>query len=90
MERVWLKATSMALSIQPTTAILFFMQRILGEEAQDFSQNHIALIRKAHHIIEEAFETKGKTVAMLFRIGKGEEPTARSPRFPVEKFIMNS
>lgn len=82
MQRVWLKAAKMGLSIQPVTGIIFFIQRILAGEAQDFSTEQVGLIKSAYKNIAEAFGVQGKTIAMLFRIGYSGEPSARSLRLP--------
>lgn len=83
MQRIWLKAASMGLSIQPVTGVLFFMQRIIGNAAEDFSPHHIQLVREAHGAITGMFGiNSNETIAMIFRIGYGGEPTARSLRLP--------
>ncbi len=80
MQRVWLKATKMGISIQPVTGVIFFMQRILGGEARDFSSEQVNLIKDAYNIIADIFGVGKGTIPMLLRIGDGGEPTARSLR----------
>lgn len=80
MQRVWLKTTKMGLSVQPVTGVIFFIQRILGGGAQDFSSEQINLVKNAYKTITDTFEAGKKVIPMFFRIGDGGEPTARSLR----------
>ena len=80
MQRIWLQATKMGLSIQPVTGVIFFMQRIIAGETQEFSSKHIELVKNAYAIITEIFGLTKGTIAMLFRIGYGGLPSARSLR----------
>lgn len=82
MQKVWLKATKMNLSVQPLTGVLFFMQRITAGEKKEFSQHHIDLIKDAFEKIYETFAVKDRVIAMMFRIGYGGEPTARAHKLP--------
>ena len=80
-ERLWLKATSMGLSMQPLTGIAFLMQRIDAGAIKEFSPSQIQLIKDAYKIMANSFGiSKGKTLAMIFRIGRGDPPSARSLR----------
>ncbi|MEK7542678.1 MAG: nitroreductase [Patescibacteria group bacterium] len=78
MQRSWLKATKMGLSIQPMTGVLFFMQRISEGKTQEFSSEQIQLIRNSYNTIKEAFGITNGTIAMMFRIGYSDKPTAHS------------
>ena len=82
MQRVWLKATEMGLSVQPLTGVLFFMQQISAGHTKEFSQHHISLIKNAYGKIYETFGIKNKMIAMMFRIGDGGEPTACAHKLP--------
>lgn len=84
MQRVWLTATKLGLAVQPVTGVLFLHQRIKSPEGHPFSQNNAKFIENAYNIIEDKFGSKGKIIAMLLRIGKNGEPTARSYRKPPE------
>ncbi len=87
MERVWLEVTSMNLSLQPMTGVLFFMQRLLSGDVKEFSKNEVERIRNAYDQIKNGFGVKDKTIAMLFRVGQSDEPTARSSRFDVSSLL---
>jgi nitroreductase len=78
MQRVWLTATSLGLSIQPVTAPLFFIQRILAGEP-GFTKPQEDLVRDAFGTISNAFGLGDRTMTMLFRIGCAPtRPTAVS------------
>lgn len=80
MQPLWLQATKMGLSIQPVTGIAFLMPRILAGQTTNFSSEQVNLITRAYNVIKTAFGIKDETIAMLFRIGQGDSPTARSSR----------
>ena len=78
---MWLTATAQGMSIQPVTAIPYLAQRVDVGEASAFSGYHQDLIRKANSVISAAFGLKGKEhIAMLFRIGYGDAPSATSSK----------
>lgn len=87
MERIWLKVTSIGLSLQPMTGVLFFMQKFLADESKEFSSQEIQLIKNAYEEISNGFGVQDQTIAMLFRIGDGGEPSARSSRFQISEVI---
>lgn len=82
-ERLWLTATRVGLSLQPTTAIPYLMQRIAGGDAEMFSPKHRALIQEAYGVMEKTFNLVGSEhIVMLFRVGYGDPPTAHSWKRP--------
>jgi hypothetical protein len=87
MERIWLKVTLAGLSLQPMTGVLFFIQRITAGETKEFKPEEIELIKKSYSEIANGFGAEGQTIAMLFRIGDGGEPSARSPRFGLKEIL---
>jgi len=78
LERIWLQATLLGLSVHLMTGILFLWQRIASGETKLFSQEHLGLIRKAYHTIASLVGAGSQNIALLFRIGKGDNPSARS------------
>jgi nitroreductase len=83
MERAWLLATKLGYDIQPLTAIIFFMQRIQGNAAQDFSPTQIAGIEASYKTVQDVFQlAQFETPVMLFRIGKGKPISHKSLRRP--------
>ena len=83
LQRVWLTATKLGLSLQPVTALPYLMQRIESRDTRSLSHEHISLIQKAYSYIHTAFVLKGEEkIALLFRIGYGDKPTATSMKHP--------
>ncbi|MBI4085049.1 MAG: nitroreductase family protein [Candidatus Liptonbacteria bacterium] len=87
MERIWLEATDMNLSMHLITGVIYLMQGILGGESRYFSDKHISIIKEAYEDIRTALGVENETIAMLFRIGYGDKPSARSSR--LEPVILN-
>lgn len=83
LQRIWLTATQHGVSIQPLAALPYLAQRVAAKDTADLSPEHIALIRGAYGKISRVFgAVPGDTMAMLFRIGYGPAPTARSLKLP--------
>lgn len=82
MQRVWLKATELGLSFHLITGVLYLAQRVNAGQEKMLLPWHIPLIVRAYGEIEKIFGVNGKTIAILFRIGKGGEPSGRSSRLP--------
>lgn len=83
MQRIWLTATKLGLSIQPITGVLFFTHGINAGKTDKFMPHHLELIKNAHADIYRTLEVgDGETVAMMFRIGYDGEPTARAMKMP--------
>ena len=86
-QRIWLKVTESELSLQPLTGVLFFMRKIEAGETSGFTLKQIELINNAYSSIKNIFNVNDRAVVLLFRIGDGGEPSARSPRMLMEEFI---
>ncbi len=82
MERLWLQATLNGLNAHLMTGVLFMWQRIASGEMEWFSKKHISLIQKAYQTTASMVGAGDKNVALLFRIGKANKPTARSIKSP--------
>jgi len=80
MQRVWLKATQLGLSIQPLAGALFLMQGIRAGGIDKLSSRQIRSIETAYADIEKTFGIRDEVSVMMFRIGKEGEPSARSSR----------
>lgn len=78
LQKIWLTATSLGLSIQPTAALLYLAQRISSGETEKFSKAHIEMILEADKNIRALFNITSKQPTMLFRIGTGDAPSHRS------------
>jgi hypothetical protein len=84
MQRVWLTATWLGLSIQPLAGVLFYMQGISAGRTERFTPQQLDLIWEAYGKIRKVFGVNGESVAMMFRIGEGGEPSARASKLPAE------
>jgi nitroreductase len=83
LQRVWLTATSLGLSMQPTAAIPYLAQRVRAGEADMFSPEHISLIERAYADIEQTFRlSAGEGIGMMFRIGYADAPGTASYKAP--------
>lgn len=80
LQRVWLTVTKMGLSLQPLTGILFLMQRIMVNEANQLSASHQDFIKEQYHQIRDSFGVADEIIATMFRIGDGGLPTVRALR----------
>lgn len=87
IERLWLTATSLGLSLQPLSGILFFKLKIDAGETTAFSSYEQNLITNAYQEVSQIFKADGKHIAFMFRIGRGDTPSAQAVRFPLESVV---
>ncbi len=81
MERLWLKATGMGLSFHLVTGVLFLWQGITAGEDNGLSREHMELIKSAYQKMATIYEVRDDSIiALLFRLGYGDKPTARSSK----------
>ncbi len=78
LQRIWLHATQLGMSLQPTAALLYLAQRIESGETQAFSAGQVNLVQEAQSKIRNIFRLMSGTPAMLFRLGYSDEPSAHS------------
>ncbi len=83
VERLWLTATSLGLSLQPLTGVLFFKLKLDAGEKDGFSPQEQKLITSAYQDASRIFQADGKHIVFMFRIGRGDAPAARAIRFPL-------
>lgn len=79
-QRLWLIATEQGISLQPVTALAYLAQRITAEAPLDLSPEHQDEIMKADKNIRGIFGIGNEPIAMIFRMGYGEDPTAQSQK----------
>jgi hypothetical protein len=80
MQKFWLRATKLALGVQPLTGVLFLHHRITAGDNAGLSPTHITLIENAYSVFEKIFETKDKKITMMFRLGYADKPSAKCLR----------
>ena len=79
MERVWLEATRLGLSFQLVSGILFFYQRLKAGNFNELSAAEAHLVEQSYREIADIIKTD-KTIALLFRIGVADPPSAYSSK----------
>jgi nitroreductase len=79
-ERLWLTATMLGLSIQPVTALVYLHKRIAANEAGSMALHHREAVVRAEKDIHALFGDPRGTIAMIFRIGYANPPSARSKK----------
>lgn len=88
-ERLWLKVTELGLSLQPITGVLFFMLGIKNGTATSFSPEQLSKIKQAYADIQKVFNAQpNQTIVLMFRVGRGDNPTAQARKFDVEDVLM--
>ena len=89
MERFWIKANALGLSIQPMSGFIFLLNHLNHDGALQFSENHKALIQNMNKKIIKTILRKQENSAptMFFRIGYAAHPTTRTPRRPVDEIF---
>lgn len=87
IERVWLTATSLGLSFQPLTGVFFFKLKIFGGEEHIFSPHERSVITNAYQEASSICGAEGKHIAFMFRVGRGDAPSAHAVRFPLAEVV---
>lgn len=80
MERLWLTATKLNLSLQPLTGILFLMRRVESGDVGDLGFMHVELIKHSYERIKFAYDAREEVLALQFRVGRGNTPSACATR----------
>ncbi len=91
-ERAWLTATKLGLSVQPSTGALFLAEGIPHENGEKFSGGQRENLLNAKKAIYEAFDIDHhkEHIAVVFRIGHSDPPSAQAARFPIEAFMSEA
>jgi molybdopterin/thiamine biosynthesis adenylyltransferase/nitroreductase len=89
LERVWLAATRLGLSLQPHTAPIFLFARALGAGSSEFDAETIGELLALQARLRGVFEARGAEV-FLFRLFASSKPLARSLRLPVSAERLGS
>lgn len=86
-QRIWLQATKENLSVQPMTAIIFFQLRSRLGEYDGLLHNQITSVNEFRRDLDSFFTlSKDGVPAMLFRVGLGTLPSARTIRRIIPRF----
>ena len=88
MERFWIQANALGLSVQPMSGFIFLLNRLNHDGALQFRKDNRNMIQKMHASLQKLFLNQEKTVPiMFFRLGYAKPPTARTPRRPVDEIF---
>lgn len=87
LQRLWLRATRLGLSIQPLTGIFFFKLKIDGGEGNVFSDDQRAKIESEYKTAKQILGVESRNIVFMFRIGSGAAPSARSSRFSLDQVV---
>lgn len=81
LQRVWLEATRQGLSVHLLTGVVFLAQLVNVKQTNDFSDEHVAIIRAAYSELAAINPVQsGEVMAMLFRIGYAKPPSGTQSR----------
>jgi molybdopterin/thiamine biosynthesis adenylyltransferase len=81
LQRVWIKANQLGMSVQPMSAAIFLFARLVhgkGDGLSDKMMHELNEIRKTHLALFETDDTKGEV--FLFRLFYADEPKVTSLR----------
>ncbi len=84
VERIWLTADSLGLSIQPLTGVLYWALRGRAGIHDGFSHAERAEIIHAYKDLDRIARLDGGTSYFMFRIGHADSPSAHATRFSVD------
>ncbi|MHB8710093.1 MAG: hypothetical protein ACYC6X_00905 [Minisyncoccota bacterium] len=87
VERLWLTVTSLGLSLQPLTGVLFFKLKLDDGKREGFSSREQKTIIDAYQEASRIFQADGEHIAFMFRVGRGDAPSAHATRFPFSEAV---
>jgi len=84
LERLWLTATAEGLSLQPMAGTLYLLQYLGTEAGKRWKGAHQNLLQEGRRALDPILGLdSGKAAILLFRVGYGPAPSARSLRRPL-------
>ncbi len=93
LQRLWLSATAHGLLFQPLGALPLFLIRLHELKGAGFDGRQLAKLRSLEEALTALipqYDPGVERLIMLFRVGHGPRPKARSRRRPVDSFIVES
>ncbi len=89
LQKIWLVATSIGYSIQPTTGISLLAINIKNDFIRDdISAEHKAMILESYGDIKNIFKILEGEIVFIFRIGISTPSAIRAPRCNVDNIII--
>jgi nitroreductase len=80
VERMWLTATSLGLSVHPCNGTLYLREHLQDSGDAKFTKKHSTLIQSAYNSLFQNFGVEEGVIGFIVRIGKASEPSARAHR----------
>jgi len=87
LQKIWLRANEMGLSMQPLTGILFLRLRFINDSKIEFDSTSKSKIMSHYARIEKLFNFEGGHISMLMRVGYADVPSAHALRLDLSEFI---
>ncbi len=84
LQRIWLTVTKLGLSLQPIAGVIYLDKNLQAGGLPDMPKILQSKIHDAANTINTRFNYPEKNLSMLFRIGKGAVPTAKSSKLPAQ------
>ena len=78
MQRFWLEANRLGLSVQPIAGLPLLIQRFKTGELSKIQKKHQQILKQVITTLSEHLGLDGESIVMLFRIGTSAPPSARS------------
>ena len=86
LQRFWLHATSLGLSLQPMTSTVIFLNHLAEQQTDIFSKESIEQLEEVREVMQERYG-KSRVPLFFFRVGYSKEFKARSPRRNVDEVL---
>lgn len=80
IQRMWLTATSLGLSVHPCNGVSFLVEYIQDTGGPEFSKKHIELLEHAYQDVIRGLGSPKEGIAFVFRIGIAAAPSAHAKR----------
>lgn len=84
LERLWLQATKLGLSMHVMSGITLLIQRAISDECEGLSEKNIEDLRKSNNALRKAYNLSDEAITVCFRIGRSTPPSATSLRIPIQ------
>jgi len=87
IERFWLTATSLGLSCQPLTGMLFLALQISNDGMGPFTRREREMIAAQVQEASAIMDADDKHLGFIMRVGRAVPPTAKAGRFPLHEIV---
>jgi hypothetical protein len=88
LQRIWLTATSLGLSLHPMTGLIYMIYAI-HSGGKGFNDNHKRVLLTSFDALQKLCPLgENESYIMAFRIGYADPPSDKSLRLPLEKVLV--